>query len=151
MQNNPDLSISQKIIAWFRAAIRNIGKALPVMQRMQWFRAIDKMSVEDVVYAAQQALKSAPSTLRNAQDRGTFKSEMFSKSPAQQQAVAAINTLRQKFGKPSPDSEPASKYADQNRRIREEHITAWDKGRKWLKRQLTPGGLLPEAVFKQKI
>lgn len=41
--------------------------------------------------------------------------------------------------------------ADKNRRFREEHITLWDKSKKWLKRQLSPGGLLPQSVFAEKI
>lgn len=46
---------------------------------------------------------------------------------------------------------PLDEYSDLNRRIREEHITAWDKAKKYLKRQLSPGGLLPGMVFQEKI
>jgi hypothetical protein len=51
----------------------------------------------------------------------------------------------------APQSEEASKYADLNRKFREEHITLLDKSKKWLKRQLAPGGLLPKSVFEEKI
>lgn len=60
-----------------------------------------------------------------------------------------VNKLRSTFGK--PQTGPASQYAEQNRRIREEHIKTWDKAKKWMKRQLSPGGLLPNQVFAQKI
>ena len=50
-----------------------------------------------------------------------------------------------------PNPETDSQYAEENRRIREEHITTWDKAKKWLKRNLTPGGLLPDAAFDAKI
>lgn len=60
-----------------------------------------------------------------------------------------VNKLRSTFGK--PQTGPASQYAEQNRRIREEHIKTWDKAKKWMKRQLSPGGLLPDKVFAQKI
>lgn len=48
-------------------------------------------------------------------------------------------------------SAPASKYAELNRKFREQDRTAWDKAKKWLKRQLSPGGLLPAQVFDEKI
>jgi hypothetical protein len=54
-------------------------------------------------------------------------------------------------GVPSAPPEQASKYADLNRKFREEHITLLDKSKKWLKRQLAPGGLLPKSVFDEKI
>lgn len=38
-----------------------------------------------------------------------------------------------------------------NRQFREENATVWDKSKKWLRRQFTPGGLLPQGVFNQKI
>ena len=43
------------------------------------------------------------------------------------------------------------KAKELNRKLREENVTVWDKSKKWLKRQLFPGGLLPDMVFKQKI
>lgn len=75
LEANHSLTFSQKVVAWFKVQLRKLGNKLPVMQRMQWFRWADKLTVEDVVYMAQQALKSAPSTLGQAQDRGTFKAE----------------------------------------------------------------------------
>lgn len=70
-------------------------------------------------------------------------------------AIAAFNRGdRMKsamYARTKAPAEPASPYADLNRRIREEHVTAWDKARTWLKRQLSPGGLLPDAVFREKI
>jgi predicted RNA methylase len=49
------------------------------------------------------------------------------------------------------EADPLDKYRELNRRFREEHDTVWSKGRKWLKRQLSPGGLLPKSVFDEKI
>jgi predicted RNA methylase len=48
-------------------------------------------------------------------------------------------------------ADPLDKYRELNRRFREEHDTVLSKGRKWLKRQLSPGGLLPKSVFDEKI
>jgi hypothetical protein len=44
-----------------------------------------------------------------------------------------------------------SQFEQENRRLREEHIGLWDKAKTWLKRQLAPGGLLPESVFAEKV
>lgn len=43
---------------------------------------------------------------------------------------------------------PERDYKALNRKIREQDRTAWSKAKKWLKRQLTPEGLLPASVFK---
>jgi hypothetical protein len=65
-----------------------------------------------------------------------------------EQVIASENRVM--FSR-APQSEEASKYADLNRKFREEHITFLDKSKKWLKRQLAPGGLLPKSVFDEKI
>ena len=44
-----------------------------------------------------------------------------------------------------------SQYAEQNRKLREQHRGVWDKSKSWLKRHLAPGGLLPGEVFAEKI
>ncbi len=42
-------------------------------------------------------------------------------------------------------------YAERNRRIREQDVTAWTKTRTYLKRQFAPGGLLPQLAFDEKV
>lgn len=42
-------------------------------------------------------------------------------------------------------------FKEKNRRIREEDVTIWRKSKKWLQRQLSPGGLLPKSAFDEKI
>ena len=42
-------------------------------------------------------------------------------------------------------------FYQENRRIRDQDKTLWETAKKILKRQLSPGGLLPENVFKQMI
>lgn len=42
-------------------------------------------------------------------------------------------------------------FAEENRRIRGEEPTLWERAKKELKRQLAPGGLLPKEVFGLKI
>ena len=54
-----------------------------------------------------------------------------------------------RFSRRSP--EPRSEFHDLNRKIREEDRTLWNKAKRMLARQLTPGGLLPSSVFKAKI
>lgn len=45
----------------------------------------------------------------------------------------------------------AKNYRELNRKIREEHKTAWEKAKTWMRRQFAPGGLLPESIFEEKI
>ncbi len=75
LEANPDLPFAKQFVAWFRAQLRKIGKALPSLQRMQWFNAMTKISDNDIIYMATQALKNAPTTLQNARSRGVFKAE----------------------------------------------------------------------------
>ncbi|MHB8787996.1 MAG: DNA polymerase III subunit gamma/tau domain-containing protein [Thauera sp.] len=42
-------------------------------------------------------------------------------------------------------------FGEENRRLREEHRTLWVKAKSLLRRQLAPGGLLPENVFHEKV
>lgn len=46
---------------------------------------------------------------------------------------------------------PPSEFAEENRRIREEDNTIWNRVKQEAKRQLTPAGLLPDSVFRAKI
>ena len=57
--------------------------------------------------------------------------------------------LRDYLGKRTQEN--TSAFATKNQRIREQHKTVAGKVRTWLKRQLSPGGLLPDAVFQEKI
>lgn len=57
LEAHPDLSFSQKVVLWFRQAIRALGKILPLLQRAQWFAAIGRLSAEDLTDAAQRALR----------------------------------------------------------------------------------------------
>jgi len=45
----------------------------------------------------------------------------------------------------------ANPFQEQNQRLREEDMPLWDKAQKVLKRYFSPGGLLPKAVFKEKV
>jgi len=47
--------------------------------------------------------------------------------------------------------DPTDPFAVENRRLREEDRTLWDKAKKVFARQFAPGGLLPRATFGEKI
>lgn len=69
-----------------------------------------------------------------------------------EQVIASENrAMFSRAGVVNESNPEISKYADLNRKFREEHITLLDKSKKWLKRQLAPGGLLPKSVFDEKI
>jgi len=59
VQNNGDMSIAQKFVAWLRQAIRAIGKSMPVMQRMKFMDGINALSVDDLVYMTHSALANS--------------------------------------------------------------------------------------------
>jgi hypothetical protein len=63
VEKNPSLSVVQKIIQWFRNAIRALGKSLPIMQRVQWFRDVAAINEADIIQMATNALRSAPESL----------------------------------------------------------------------------------------
>ena len=44
-----------------------------------------------------------------------------------------------------------TEFSRENRRLREEHKTLWNKAKGYYRRQFMPGGLLPQDVFKEKI
>lgn len=54
-------------------------------------------------------------------------------------------------GQPLFSKKAEDPFHAENRRIREEHKTLWHKAKLGLRRQLFPGGLLPDKVFTEKI
>lgn len=92
LEANPDLSFVQKVAAWFRAAMRALGKVLPLMQRARWFAAIDRIQPADLIYAAQQALKAAPATLEQTTVDGDF-SLAFSKQAVERLLVSVWKNI----------------------------------------------------------
>lgn len=42
-------------------------------------------------------------------------------------------------------------FHEENGRLRERDRTTWDKAKKYLRRQFSPGGLLPSGVFEEKV
>jgi len=46
---------------------------------------------------------------------------------------------------------PGGSFSEENRKIKEEDKTLWDRAGKMLRRQFRPGGLLPRSVFEEKV
>jgi len=63
LEYHPKLSFSQKFLNWFRNKLRAIGKALPPVQRTEWFRRVTAISDSDLVGMAVSALRFAPNDL----------------------------------------------------------------------------------------
>jgi len=63
VENHPRLTLVQKFLTWFRNKLRAIGKALPPVQRTEWFRKVTAMTESDLVGMAISALKQAPNDL----------------------------------------------------------------------------------------
>lgn len=54
-----------------------------------------------------------------------------------------------RFGQRPAD--PNDPFAEENRRLREQDKSLWDKAKREFRRQFAPGGLLPDAVFGEKV
>lgn len=54
-----------------------------------------------------------------------------------------------RFGRQPAD--PNDPFAEENRRLREQDKSIWDKAKREFRRQFAPGGLLPDAVFGEKV
>ena len=63
VENHPNLSLSQKFLAWFKAQIRAIAKALPNLEQARWNRWANTLHEADIVHMATNALRSAPDAL----------------------------------------------------------------------------------------
>ena len=75
VQNHPDLTISQKIIAYIRKAIRKLGASLKGMDKVKFFQWANTLTPEDIVSMATEATQNAPETLRQANREGLFKGD----------------------------------------------------------------------------
>lgn len=73
----------------------------------------------------------------------------FAGSTASAISERADRLYQQATGQQRPD--PSDPFAAENARLREQDQTLWAKAKKQLRRYLTPGGLLPQIVFDQKI
>jgi GGDEF domain-containing protein len=74
IEKHPELTISQKIIAWFKQALRKLGFNMP-------------FSTTDIVAMAMSATRSAPSTLGKANREGTYKADTQSQFYSQLRKV----------------------------------------------------------------
>jgi hypothetical protein len=63
VQYHPQLGIVKRLLAWFRQAIRNIGKALPAAQKLAIYNYASRMTTDDIAYMAENALRTAPDSL----------------------------------------------------------------------------------------
>ena len=63
VEHHADLNVSQKIIAWFKKAVRAIGKALPSLERQKFFQWANALNEADIITLASAALRNAPDSL----------------------------------------------------------------------------------------
>ncbi|MFI3219596.1 MAG: hypothetical protein QX189_10815 [Methylococcales bacterium] len=63
VEHHADLNVSQKIIAWFKKAVRAIGKTLPSLERQKFFQWANTLNEADIVTLASAALRNAPDSL----------------------------------------------------------------------------------------
>lgn len=97
VENHPDLSISEKIIAWFKKAIRYIGINLPATQRLPFYRWARSISDADIVFLATKALQSAPQALVNGKVAGNS----ILKSATDAEIQTLLSTYANESGAPT--------------------------------------------------
>jgi hypothetical protein len=64
LQANPKSSLAQRIVEWFRQAVRALGKTLPVLERAKFSQWANKLTEAELIGMATSALKSAPDSLQ---------------------------------------------------------------------------------------
>ena len=64
LQANPKSSLAQRLIEWFRQAVRALGKTLPVLERAKFSQWANKLTEAELIGMATSALKSAPDSLQ---------------------------------------------------------------------------------------
>jgi soluble lytic murein transglycosylase-like protein len=64
LAENPKSSLAQRIVEWFRQAVRALGKALPVLERAKFSQWANKLTEAELIGMATSALKSAPDSLQ---------------------------------------------------------------------------------------
>jgi hypothetical protein len=83
LQESPKLGISQRFLAWFRHAIRAIGKSFPTLQKMKLHDWASKLSPEDLRFMAESALKNSErSGVQNESDTPLFSKSSQTDTPA---------------------------------------------------------------------
>ena len=64
LEENPRSSLAQRIVEWFRQAVRALGKTLPVLERAKFSQWANKLTEAELIGMATSALKSAPDSLQ---------------------------------------------------------------------------------------
>ena len=64
LAENPKSSLAQRLIEWFRQAVRALGKTLPVLERAKFSQWANKLTEAELIGMATSALKSAPDSLQ---------------------------------------------------------------------------------------
>lgn len=63
VEQNADLPVVKRFLAWFRNAIRTLGDTLTGVKKLQFHRWASQLNDADLVYMAQSALRKAPDSL----------------------------------------------------------------------------------------
>src|SRR5690606_5859290 len=63
VEQNPDLPVVKRFLAWLRDTLRKIGMTIKGLERAKWIQWANKLNDADLVYMAQKALRKAPDSL----------------------------------------------------------------------------------------
>jgi hypothetical protein len=63
VEQNPKHKLTDRLLAWFKQMLRQIGESLPLLANSRWITSIDKMSAMELHEMARDALRKAPDEL----------------------------------------------------------------------------------------
>lgn len=88
---HPTLPLVKKFIAWLRAKIRDMAKLFPASTRFKFVQWAESLSENDLIYAAREALRTAPRQLKANQGNGnvTYRGESILASQSAMKSVDA--------------------------------------------------------------
>ena len=138
VQNKP---VTGPVKLWFNALKRFLHKAL-VSVGLAKAGDPDIEAMQDMLESIQQGFAAGRST----DSPGVDSQLSFSKTKTSEAVAGAVTDF---VGRKRLD--PNDPYAVENRRLKEQDRTLWDKAKQVFMRNFAPGGMLPRSIFDAKI
>lgn len=138
VQNKP---VTGPVKFWWNALKRWLHKAL-VSVGLAKAGDPDVEAMQDMLESIQQGFAAG----RSADSPGGDSQLSFSKTKTAEAVAGAVSDL---VGRKRLD--PDDPYAVENRRLKEQDRTLWEKAKQVFMRNFAPGGMLPRSIFDAKI
>ena len=110
LEENPKSSLAQRIVEWFRQAVRALGKTLPVLERAKFSQWANKLTEAELIGMATSALKSAPDSLQ------------FDNVGRNREGIKLSGDNKKRL---APNGKPSNLNAMQHAQVRTEAFKKW--------------------------